>query len=87
MKEGSAASHGARSLITNMMMCLLRCLEKANLDDAAFSFDNTPGFLIESPTRGAYEFLSLTGTLILMILSHISTLIFQIQVDLFHNMV
>ncbi|MGM0873481.1 MAG: immune inhibitor A domain-containing protein [Bacillota bacterium] len=30
--------------------------------DAAFSLDKTPGFFIESPTRGAYEFLSLTGT-------------------------
>jgi immune inhibitor A len=30
--------------------------------DAAFSLDKTPEFLVNSPSRGLYEFLSLTGT-------------------------
>mgnify|MGYP005994547113 CR=1 FL=1 len=29
--------------------------------DAAFSLDKTPGFFVDSPTRGAYEFLSFKG--------------------------
>lgn len=30
--------------------------------DAAFSLDKTPGFYIDSPTRGAYDFLSYKGS-------------------------
>ncbi|WP_226530833.1 immune inhibitor A domain-containing protein [Metabacillus niabensis] len=29
--------------------------------DAAFSFDKTPSFFVDSPTRGAYEFVGLKG--------------------------